>query len=115
MAGLIRGVFLAWPWQSLLASSRALSRPLLLGLVIRTYGISRGRNNGPDYFSGNLGFDPLGFYPKDQEGKMRMQTTEIKNGRLAMIAITAFAVQEAVSQSGVVLETPFFFKFLGGL
>jgi hypothetical protein len=83
--------------------------------LIDVYGISKGRSNAPDYFSGNLGFDPLGLYPQDQEGKMRMQTTEIKNGRLAMIAITAFAVQEAVSSSGVVLETPFFFKFLGGL
>jgi hypothetical protein len=32
-----------------------------------------------------------------------------------MIAITAFAFQEVVSSSGVIAETPFFFKFLGGL
>jgi hypothetical protein len=78
------------------------------------YAISRGRSNTPNYFPGNLSFDPLGFYPKDKEGQMRMQTTEIKNGRLAMIAITAFAVQEVISSSGVIQETPFFFKFLGG-
>jgi hypothetical protein len=83
--------------------------------LIDVYGISKGRSNDPDYFAGNLGFDPFGIYPKDKEGQKRMQTTEIKNGRLAMIAITAFAVQEAISSSGVIQETPVFFKFLGGM
>jgi len=61
------------------------------------------------YFPGNFGFDPLGAYPKDKEGQEWMQLAEIKNGRLAMIAIFAFAIQEAVSKVGVVDETPFFF------
>ena len=39
-----------------------------------------------------------------------VQLAEIKHGRLAMIAITAFAVQEFVSKVGVVDETPMFFK-----
>ena len=43
-------------------------------------------------------------------GRKRMQLAEIKHGRLAMIAITAFAVQEYVSKVPVVKETPFFFK-----
>jgi hypothetical protein len=82
--------------------------------LIDVYGIGEGRKNNPGYFPGNLGIDPFGIYPKDKEGQQRMQTTEIKNGRLAMIAITAFAVQEAVSSSGVIQETPGFFQFLGG-
>jgi len=64
----------------------------------------------PGYTPGNLGFDPLGMYPKDQAGQERMQLAELKNGRLAMIAITAFAVQEFVSGTGVIDETPLFFK-----
>lgn len=88
---------------------------LMLGSAIDVYGISRGRSKSPDAVVGSLGFDPLGLYPKDKKGQMRMQTNEIKNGRIAMIAITAFAVQEVVSSSGVIDETPFFFKFLGGL
>jgi hypothetical protein len=88
---------------------------LLLASAIDVYGISRGRSKSPDAVVGNMGFDPLGLYPKTKEGQMRMQTHEIKNGRIAMIAITAFAVQEVVSSSGVIDETPFFFKFLGGL
>ena len=58
---------------------------------------------------GDFSFDPLGLYPKDQEGQQRMQLAEIKNGRLAMIAVFGFAIQEFVSKIGVVNETPFFF------
>jgi len=78
--------------------------------AIEAYGIRKSQTTAPDYFPGNLGFDPIGVYPKDKEGQLRMQLAEIKNGRLAMIAITAFAVQEFVSKLGVVDETPIFFK-----
>ena len=54
-------------------------------------------------------FDPLGLYPNDAEGQLRMQLAEIKNGRLAMIAITAFAILEAVTKQAVINGTPFFF------
>jgi len=69
--------------------------------------------NEAGYFAGNLGFDPLGLYPKDAAGQERMQLAELKNGRLGMIAITAFAFQEFVTNLGVVNETPIFFKPLG--
>ena len=62
------------------------------------------------YLPGDFGFDPLELYPKDQNGRKRMQLAEIKHGRLAMLAITAFAVQEYVSKVPVVKETPMFFK-----
>ena len=68
-----------------------------------------------DYMPGDFGFDPLGLYPKEKEGKKRMELAEIKNGRLAMIAITAFAFQELVSKTGVVDETPLFFKPIGAV
>jgi len=87
---------------------------LMAAGFIDVYGISKGRSNDPNYFPGNLGIDPFGIYPKEKDAQMRMQTTEIKNGRLAMIAIFAFAIQEAVSSSGVIQETPQFFQFLGG-
>lgn len=41
---------------------------------------------GKAYTLGDCGFDPLGLYPKDKEGQFAMQTKEIKNGRLAMMA-----------------------------
>lgn len=77
--------------------------------AIEFYGISKLRSNDPEYFPGNLGFDPLGVYPKGAAEQKNMQLAEIKHGRLAMIAIFAFAVQEFVTKAGVVDETPFFF------
>jgi len=53
-----------------------------------------------------------GLYPKSVSDKDKrwIQTAEIKNGRLAMLAITAFAAQEFVSHIAVVDQVPFFFK-----
>lgn len=84
---------------------------IVLAGAVDLYGQSK--KSQPDYFPGNLGFDPLGVYPKDVKGQEWFQTAEIKNGRLAMIAITAFAVQEFVSKLGVIDETPLFFKPIG--
>lgn len=83
---------------------------LLAAAAIDVYGIQMSKRNDATYFPGNLGFDPLGLYPKDKQGQERMQLAELKNGRLGMIAITAFAIQEFVSKLGVVDETPLFFK-----
>lgn len=71
--------------------------------------ISKSRKGDEDYFPGNLDFDPLGLYPPDEEGRARMELAEIKHGRLAMLAVTAFALQEWVTNLGVVDETPLFF------
>lgn len=62
------------------------------------------------YLPGDYGFDPFNLYPLDKEGQERMQLAEIKHGRLSMIAVTGFAIQEYVSGLGVVDETPIFFK-----
>ena len=80
--------------------------------AIDFYGIAKASKQ-PGYIPGDYGFDPLGLYPKDKEGQDWFQLAEIKNGRLAMIAITAFAVQEFVSKVGVIDETPIFFKPIG--
>ena len=66
--------------------------------------------NPKTYVLGDCGFDPLGLMPKEKEGKMEMMTKEIKNGRVAMMGIVGFAVQEAVYSQPVVTETPFFFQ-----
>lgn len=79
------------------------------------------------YKPGNLNFDPLGLHTfrtsfgLDQVGvnlsreeklaraRYDMELSEIKHGRLAMIAITGMAAAEAVSGISVVEQTPFFF------
>ncbi|KAL3795201.1 hypothetical protein ACHAW5_005659 [Stephanodiscus triporus] len=62
------------------------------------------------YIPGDCGFDPLGLMPKDKEGVMAMQTKEVKHGRIAMMAILGYVVQEALYRAPVTDETPFFFK-----
>jgi len=81
---------------------------LAAAAAIDGYGIYRSKN-ASEYVAGDFGFDPLGLYPKDEAGQKNMQLAEIKNGRLGMIAVTAFAFQEFVSKVGVVDETPIFF------
>ena len=77
--------------------------------AIDVYGIAKSKSGDESYFPGNLGFDPLGMYPKTEEGQQRMQLAEIKNGRLAMISILGFAIQECVLKSGVIDQSPSFF------
>jgi light-harvesting complex II chlorophyll a/b binding protein 4 len=90
------------------------------------------------YTPGDLGFDPLGLYgwfgqnvgamaqmkaeadPKyavqlAEEARKEMETLELRNGRLAMLAITGFAFQEFVWGTPVVDQTPIFFTFFGDL
>jgi light-harvesting complex I chlorophyll a/b binding protein 1 len=54
-----------------------------------------------NYEPGNLGFDPLGLRPKDPDAWYDMQTRELNNGRLAMIAVAGFTAQELVNQNKV--------------
>merc|ERR1719199_902814 len=51
----------------------------------------------PEYVPGDIGFDPLGLKPSDPEEFKIMQTKELQNGRLAMIAAAGFLAQEAVT------------------
>merc|ERR1711937_875623 len=50
-----------------------------------------------DFESGDLGFDPLGLKPTDPEELKQMQTKELQNGRLAMIAAASMIAQELAS------------------
>merc|ERR1740127_432507 len=50
-----------------------------------------------DHEPGNLGFDPLGLKPTDQDELVTMQTKELNNGRLAMIAVAGMVAQELVT------------------
>ncbi|CAM9185850.1 unnamed protein product [Hapterophycus canaliculatus] len=50
---------------------------------------------------GDLGFDPLGLKPSNDEAWDRVQLRELKNGRLAMFAILGMIVQEHITGVGV--------------
>ena len=53
------------------------------------------------YYPGDIGFDPLGLKPKDAAGFDKMQTKELNNGRLAMIAAAGMCVQEQINGKGI--------------
>merc|ERR1719164_320220 len=50
-----------------------------------------------DHEAGDFGFDPLGLKPTSAAELSEMQTKELNNGRLAMIAIAGMVAQELVS------------------
>ena len=50
-----------------------------------------------NYTPGDLGFDPLGLKPTNAADLKDMATKELNNGRLAMLAVAAFVVQEEIS------------------
>lgn len=60
------------------------------------------------YIPGDLGW--RAFYPTNPNQQKEMRLSEIKHGRLAMLAITGFAIQEFVTHVSVIDQTPFFFK-----
>jgi len=49
------------------------------------------------HVAGDYGFDPLGLKPTEPAALAEMQTKEINNGRLAMIAIAGMVMQELVT------------------
>ncbi|VEU36249.1 unnamed protein product [Pseudo-nitzschia multistriata] len=54
------------------------------------------------YLPGDIGFDPLGLKPEDPEEFRLMQTKELQNGRLAMIATAGFMAQELADGKGII-------------
>jgi hypothetical protein len=54
-----------------------------------------------EYTPGDIGFDPLGLKPTDPEELKIMQTKELQNGRLAMLAAAGFMAQELVDGKGI--------------
>jgi len=61
----------------------------------RTFAISE------DRIPGDLGFDPLGLKPDDEEEFLALQNKELNNGRLAMISILGMLAQEGASNQKI--------------
>lgn len=55
-----------------------------------------------DYVPGDIGFDPLGLKPEDPAEYFEMQTKELQNGRLAMLAAAGFMAQELADGKGII-------------
>jgi hypothetical protein len=54
------------------------------------------------YEPGNLGFDPFNLKPTDSQEQEEMQTKELQNGRVAMLAAAGFMAQELVDGKGII-------------
>ena len=54
------------------------------------------------YYPGDIGFDPAGLKPSDPKEFAEMATKELQNGRLAMIAVAGFFLQELVNGKGII-------------
>ena len=59
--------------------------------------------------------DPAFAMKLAEDARHEMETAEIKNGRLAMLAITGMALQEFVWGTPVVDQTPIFVRSPSGL
>ena len=59
------------------------------------------QNLREEHVNGDLGFDPLGLKPIDEEAFDLMRTKELQNGRLAMIGIAGMVAQELVNNKGI--------------
>jgi len=57
-----------------------------------------------DYYPGDIGFDPLGLKPTDADEFNAIQTKELQNGRLAMLAIAGFVAQELMDGKPILLN-----------
>lgn len=62
-----------------------------------------------NYYPGDIGFDPLGLKPTENYEFQRMQTKELSNGRLAMLAWAGMCAQELVNHKPI-LETLSFYQ-----
>lgn len=85
----------------------ALEQPLALAQIILAIGIIEGHFfpgemwfGGGDRDAGDLGYDPLGLFKKKTDAqKDEMRLKELKNGRLAMIAMAAYTSEHWIPGS----------------
>merc|ERR1719456_1703447 len=66
-----------------------------LAVYWEAQGLDKQFGKKADYLPGMLGFDPLG------ADSPSMRNAEITNGRVAMVAITAFALEEAITKAPI--------------
>lgn len=58
-----------------------------------------------EYQPGDLGFDPLGLYRgKEESVRYDFRLKELNNGRLAMVAITWYAIEEFITEKSVLVN-----------
>lgn len=83
----------------------------LLIAAVDIYSIQLKKEVGENWLPGDFGFDPLKVLGgASLEAKRDMQEKELNNGRLAMVAITTYVIEEFLGKAPVIALNPFFFK-----
>jgi hypothetical protein len=59
-----------------------------------TRGLNRPARLREDVEAGDLGWDPLGWFPEDPSEQAKIKTKELQNGRLAMLGVAGIVAQE---------------------
>mmetsp|Transcript_30004 Transcript_30004/g.74963 ORF Transcript_30004/g.74963 Transcript_30004/m.74963 type:complete len:185 (-) Transcript_30004:352-906(-) len=92
-------------------SRRSGSKPKSPGIHPSPTSLRRRSDVGEGWMPGDFGFDPLRLLRgADVAARRDMQEKEINNGRLAMVAVATYVVEEAVTQKPIVELTPWLFK-----
>jgi hypothetical protein len=90
-----------------------LTLAVFAGLIaaVDIYSLKLKAEQGDEWLPGDFGFDPLNLLGGASiEAKRDMQAKEINNGRLAMMAVLTYVIEEFVTKQPIVKLTPFLFQ-----
>jgi len=99
---------LSSPYATAMLIASVLVAGFLEGQAMNKGDIFISSEKSKGYVPGDFQFDPVNLY-KIRGDKKSMELTEIKNGRLAMCAITVYAFSEFITKVPVIQQTPFLF------
>jgi len=91
------------PWKAFqqVCAERPLAAVQILLAIFAVEAFGQFNQVKPGMAPGDLGFDPLGLKPEDPETWEKVQLRELKNGRLAMLAIAGMLTTEQLTGNGV--------------
>jgi hypothetical protein len=86
---------------------------IIFATTLETVGIAK--NYEIESIPGDLGFDPLNIYStKSAKTKSELELKELNNGRIAMLAITYFAINEFITDTPIANSfAPIYYKLTG--
>lgn len=79
--------------------------------AVDIYSLKLKAEQGDEWLPGDFGFDPLNLLGGASiEARRDMQAKEINNGRLAMVAVLVYVIEEFITKQPIVQLTPWLFR-----